>query len=56
MSSVSERPSGANAEPCKRVCSRGEARRVFRGAFETIAALLDFAERGLPPAPPAPGG
>jgi hypothetical protein len=37
----------------KRVRSRGEARRNIRAAWETVAALLDFAERGLPP-PPLP--
>jgi hypothetical protein len=93
MSSVPERPTGANAEPLstdpavlslddpaavrtwlahlrehvldalaaadditrpgksKRVRSRGEARRTIRAVGRTLLALLDFAERGLPPSP-----
>jgi hypothetical protein len=35
----------------KRVLSRGEARRTIRAARRTILALLDFAERSLPPPP-----
>jgi hypothetical protein len=35
----------------KRVRSRGEARRTIRAAGRTILALLDFAERSLPPPP-----
>jgi hypothetical protein len=38
----------------KRVRSRGEARSMIRAAGQTLAALLDFAERGLPPPPPLP--
>ena len=33
----------------KRVRSRGEARRVIEGDGRTLIALIDFAERGLPP-------
>jgi hypothetical protein len=36
----------------KRVRSRGEARRNIHAAWETVAALLAFAERGLPPPNP----
>ena len=32
----------------KRVRSRGEARRNIHAAWETVTALLAFAERGLP--------
>jgi hypothetical protein len=91
MPSVTERPSGANAElvsadppslsledpaavrawlhhlrehaldvvaagdditrpkKSKRVRSRGEARRMIHAAGRTIRALIEFAERGLPP-------
>jgi hypothetical protein len=38
----------------KRVRSRGEARRCIRAAWETFAALVAYAERGLPPPPPPP--
>jgi hypothetical protein len=37
----------------KRVRSRGEARRCIRGAWRTLAGLIAYAERGLPP-PPTP--
>jgi hypothetical protein len=36
----------------KRVRSRGEARRTIHAAWETLTALLAYAERGLPPPPP----
>jgi hypothetical protein len=36
----------------KRIRSRGEARRTVHAAGRTLLALLDFAERSLPPPRP----
>jgi hypothetical protein len=42
----------ARRSKSKRVRSRGEARRNIDAAWETVAALLAFAEHGLPPPTP----
>jgi hypothetical protein len=42
----------ARRSKSKRVRSRGEAERNIHAAWETLTALLAYAERGLPPPPP----